>query len=145
MFDKRLIGTWKSDKARTLAHYTFRKGVTSRTKKRFGKLFGKLTKIYTRTQWTSFLKKTDECAGRYRVLAKDKHSVAIWIEDGAYKNPATAAKAAQAEKDYPHLFSTGRNISHIQFEDEDHYWITVRLLPGLREYFRRVKPKKTRS
>src|SRR5688572_24521508 len=74
MHDKRLLGTWKSDKTRTFAEYAFRRGVPANRRKRIMALFGKLTVTYKRSRVYTNLNGF-ETRARYKVLAKDSESV----------------------------------------------------------------------
>jgi hypothetical protein len=76
--DKRLLGTWKSDKKRTFAEWNWGKCVSPKRKARLKSFFGKLEITYTRTKVISVLRHRKwEQARKYAVLANDDASVAI--------------------------------------------------------------------
>jgi len=115
MYDKRLLGTWRSDAQRTGKEIDAWRGLPARRKRKLKKLFGKLQLRFTRTRCHAALKGSF-WLHRYKVAAKDHTSVAILIEDAA---------------DHP-------KISHIHFEGV-HFWINIGN-GRLREFFRRMKP-----
>ena len=139
MKDKRLIGTWKSDRKLTFKHFNFKEGTRDELKKRFMAIFGKLQVSYSKTRiTTSFEGVTEE--EKYRVLAKDRYSVAIWSDGLTVEDP----ERKRLRKEFPELSGRGRNILHVNFEGDDTYWINVRDT-GMREYFRRVSGKKKKK
>jgi len=110
--DKRLLGTWKSDKRRTFKDFVPRPGVRGEKLDRFKALFGKLKVTFTRrkihSDYEGSLHSVD-----YEVLGSDAESVAIACWDTVAED---------------------RRIQHIHFEGK-HYWIS---LGGMREFFRRI-------
>lgn len=112
--DKRLLGSWRSDRRRTVAEWRFRKRLAPKRRRWFLGTFGKLQVTFTPTRIRSVFNET--ClVQRYEVLASDADSVAIRYED---------------------IQVTGRwCIQHIHFEGRDRYWIA---LGGNREWFKRV-------
>jgi hypothetical protein len=111
--DKRLIGTWRSDRARTLRTFTPSPGISPESMRRFKALFGKLV-----IRWGRGVYRTD-CDGlrsveKYTVIASDASSVVIKVRGPLGPEPEL------------------RQI----FFDGDCYWIA--LGGGVCEYFRRV-------
>ena len=113
--DKRLLGTWRTDRGRTVAEWRFRKRLTPQKRRKFLAIFGKLRVTYTRTRIRGIYGDY-RFAQRYQVVAMDSDSVAIRYEDTQV---------------------TGQwRIQHVHFEGQNHYWIA---LGRNREWFRRVK------
>jgi hypothetical protein len=110
--DKRLLGTWKSDRRRTFKDFVPPRRLRGRKLNRFKTIFGKLTVRYTRhkvhSDYEGSLQSVD-----YELLGSDADSVVIMVSGQV---PADS------------------KIQHIHFEGK-YYWIS---LEGLREYFRRV-------
>lgn len=112
--DRRLLGSWRSDRWRTVAEWRFAKRLTPQRRRWFLGIFGKLHVTYTPTRIRSGFDET-RFTQRYEVLASDADSVAIRYEDTQVK---------------------GRwRIQHIHFEGRDRYWIA---LGHNREWFQRV-------
>ena len=121
--DDRLIGTWQSDADRTIAGMRERKPVDDKQETALRTLFGKLRVTYTQTALTTDLDGKAE-TGRYEVLGKDKHSVAI-----------------REIKDKPSPLDGVVDLSEftvIQFDGPDSYWLYTQI-GGIREYFKRVR------
>lgn len=95
--DRRLLGSWRSDRRRTMAEWIWPRSMKPDRRKWFAGLFGHLKLRYTPRYLYSDLKGFCE-RDLYEVVAMDSDSVAI-------------------------LCSPGR-ILHIHFED-DHYWISL--------------------
>jgi len=112
---RRLLGTWRSDRRRTLKDWVWPPRTSAKARKRWAAIFGHLLLRYTRTRVYSDYQGT-ESTQEYAILGSDADSVAI--------------------KTYDSLLEEDR-IYHIHFEGERHYWIT---LGRQREWFRRVKP-----
>jgi hypothetical protein len=113
--DKRLLGTWQSDRGRTLAEWRFGKRLTPQKRQKFLAIFGKLRITYTPTRIHGSYGDY-QFTQRYEVLAMDSDSVAIRYEDTQV---------------------TGQwHILHVHFEGQNRYWIALR---RNRECFRRVK------
>jgi len=112
--DRRLLGTWKSDKARTLEEWACNPASTPEQQTRIAEWFGKLTVRYTEARvFTEFEGERTKCS--YRVAAIDSDSVAIVCR------------------------TDGRDeIRHIHFVDENAYWVFV---GRNREFFARVSPQ----
>lgn len=127
-FDKRLLGTWKSDREKTFEHWKPLPGVTRAQVKKLQNIFGKLTIHYTRKYFYSWIDEGDGAdvhrdRFEYELLGKDAGSAVI-----RYADSAPSSVLAQ-------LFSD-ENLRQIQFDGPDGYFIM--LSPGLNEYFRRV-------
>jgi len=115
--DRRLLGTWRSDKRKTALEITARRDIPA--DQRLLSIFGKLELRYTRTRCYSTLDGNTE-VGRYRVVAKNSSSA------------VTVGTSSLTGEEF---------IYHIHFEGR-YYWIS---LGKFREYFRRVKePSNTR-
>jgi hypothetical protein len=111
--DKRLLGSWRSDRRRTVAEWRFRKRLAPKRRRWFLGVFGKLRVTYTRTRIRSVFDDS-RFTQRYKVLAADSDTVAIYFED---------------------MKVTGQwRIQHIHFEGCDRYWIA---LGSNREWFKR--------
>ena|ERR1043166_678659 len=111
--DKRLLGTWRSDRNRTILNWRFEKRITPNQRRKFLDIFGRLRVTYTRTRFRGVLPDY-EYIRRYEVVASDSDSVAIRYED-------------------PQLGEW--HVQHIHFEGRNRYWIA---LGGNREWFRRA-------
>ena len=111
--DKRLLGTWRSDRRRTLKDWIWRRGWPARKRKKLASIFGHLTLRYTRARLYSDYRGHKEIE-KYEILAADSDSVAIRRWDS--------------------LLEEWR-IRHIHFEG-DRYWISI---GRQREWFKRVK------
>jgi|SRR3989344_8113765 len=78
--DKRLLGVWRSDKAKTTKFWAFRKRLSVRKRKHIFNLFGKLRLRFTREKIYSEYEDLKNVVP-YSVIAKDKNSVVIiWHE-----------------------------------------------------------------
>lgn len=115
MTDKRLLGTWQSDRARTLKELRYRPGMTVKQRKVLRGIFGHLRVTYGRKYIRGVLEDY-KFVGPYEVLASDEDSVAIRVYCKTTEN---------------------WDIRHIHFHDSEHYWIS---LGFNREWFKRVKP-----
>ena len=111
--DKRLIGTWRSDRARTLRTYVPRPSASPESVRRFKALFGKLV-----IQWGRGVYRLDldgvRSVEKYTVVASDESSVVV-------KTRGTLGPSPE--------------LKQIFFEG-DFYWIA--LGGGLCECFKRV-------
>jgi hypothetical protein len=112
--DKRLLGTWRSDRRRTMQDWVWPQGTRNERRNRFSEVFGRLTIRYTR-QKIHFDLNGRKDSQAYEVLGSDANSVAILHNQGG---------------------AEGGIILHIQFEWKDLYWVP---LGHNREYFKRVK------
>ena len=112
--DRRLLGTWRSDRKPTVSEWRFKKRLTPARRRKFLDIFGHLRVTYTRTRIRGVLRDY-RFTQRYELLAADSESVAIRYEDTQL---------------------TGEwLIQHIHFEGRDRYWVA---LGRNREWFKRV-------
>jgi hypothetical protein len=116
MYDSRLLGTWRSDAPTTVRELAVRRDMKLAKHKELARMFGKLELRYTRNRCYSRYE-GHESVSKYKVVAKDKYSVAV----------VSASPVA------------GRQIVHIHFAGS-RYWVPLGS-SGLREFFKRVKPK----
>jgi hypothetical protein len=79
-FDKRLLGTWRSDKERTVKLWRYKQELTEEQKAKFESIFGKLTRRFTSTHAYSEFE-DQKIVGRYWVVASDSRSVVVKISD----------------------------------------------------------------
>lgn len=97
--DSRLLGTWKSDKIRTLEEWVHSSASPPDAQVRIANLLGKLVVRYTPARvFTEFEGNTTQCP--YRVVATDSDSVAIVCRT-----------------------ESRDEIRHIHFVGEDLYWV----------------------
>ncbi|PLK46913.1 hypothetical protein [Uliginosibacterium sp. TH139] len=110
LVDSRLLGTWRSDKERTVALWKYQKELSSEARERFENIFGKFTLRFTETHIYTELDDTKDKVP-YSVVARDKSSVVIaWHE----------------EKE--------RSLQHIHFEGDGYY-----ILSGYNvEFYKRI-------
>lgn len=113
---RRLLGTWRSDRRRTLKDWVWPPRTSAKARKRWAAVFGHLVLRYTRTRIHADFKGSKD-SQKYEILGYDAGSVVIMTRDSLLKED---------------------RIYHIHFEGEQHYWIT--LFGQHREWFRRVKP-----
>lgn len=118
--DSRLLGTWQSDRASTLAEWRFLKRLTPARRAKFLDIFGHLRVTYTRTRIRGVLRDY-RFVQRYELLGVDSESVAIRHEDPLVPGTWT--------------------LQHIHFVGRDRYWIS---LGANREWFERVAPEESR-
>jgi hypothetical protein len=108
--DRRLLGVWKSDRARTFRNYKPGPKSTPEGTRRFKAIFGKL-----RVRWTRKYVATEYEGARlrtpYTVVASDELSVVVLLENS--------------------------QLRQITFEGRNHYWLGVQGM--LCEHFKRVK------
>lgn len=141
-FDKRLLGSWKSDARQTFAEWNWGKKATPEKRARFKALFGKLEITYTRNKVISKLAYRGwEQSQSYTVLGADCGSVAIrrfgmlHIKNRS-KYDLVNLQLLEA------LFPEEGVIEHLHFE-KDRYWIS--LGDGRnREFFRKIKKASNR-
>lgn len=112
--DKRLLGTWRSDRRRTVAEWRFAKRPTPERRRKFLAIFGRLRLTYTRRCIHGVLGDY-RFTHPYEVLAVDSDTVAIRYRDEGV--------------------TSEWRIQHIHFEG-DHYWIA---LGRNREWFTRTE------
>ena len=117
MIDRRLLGTWVSDRRRTLADLEKRRKLSAKSTKAFASIFGKLRLRYTPRRCYSTLERNTDVLP-YRVLAKNSEgTVAIG-------------------RSLPEWLTPEEQIQHIRFVNANLYWVC---LGGIHEYFRRVR------
>jgi hypothetical protein len=134
--DKRLLGTWKSDKRRTFAEWNWKKGATPKKKAKLKSFFGKLEVTYTRTKVISLLRhKKWEQERRYAVLGLDEKSVAI-IEFGELEIKNRRKYWNEGLKIIKE-FCSQPEIKHIHF-DKNHFWVSLGNGRN-REFFRKTR------
>jgi hypothetical protein len=81
LVDRRLLGTWRSDKERTLALWKYQKELSPEVRERFERIFGKFTLRFTETHIYTVFEDTRDTVP-YTVVARDANSVVIaWHED----------------------------------------------------------------
>lgn len=117
--DPRLLGTWVSDRERTLELLGPSRSDESRAKLK--NLFGKLKIAYTDRTITTELDDFIETIP-YTVLGVDEHSVVI--RDDSPPDPDMAVLEMSS-------------FSKIHFDGDDSYWVTTEI-GGITEYFKRV-------
>ena len=108
--EKRLLGTWRSDKERTIANWKYKKELAPEVKERFERIFGKFTLRFTEKYIFTEFDDTKTTAP-YLVVAQDSTSVVIeWHEE------------------------KGRSLQQIHFEDDGYY-----VLSGYNvEFYKRI-------
>ncbi len=80
--DKRLLGTWKSDKDRTVKLWRYKQDLSEEQKTKFEAIFGKLTRRFTSTHAYSDYE-DQKTEARYWVVAADSRSVVVsFSEEG---------------------------------------------------------------
>jgi len=127
--DKRLLGTWRSDRPRTIAEWRFIDRVTPEQRRKLFSLLGKLRLTHTPTRIRGVFGEY-QFTQRDEVLATDSDSVAVRYVDLDTPNDKT-----QVKKDW-------WRIRHIHLEGPDLYWIS---LGSNREWFKRVKDRPAES
>jgi len=111
--DKRLLGTWRSDRQRTLKEWSFPPGTTRKHRRFLRGIFGKLRLTFTRKHIQYVLKDWRHVA-EYRVIGRDAYSVATISLDFLGKE---------------------WHVEHIHFDGKNSFWISV---GRNREFFKRV-------
>jgi len=113
MIDKRLLGTWQSDRRLTFRHYVLPKTMTAAKRRRYKSLFGRLV-----VRWTARFCYTqlDESKWKDRYELIDRDSVSVVV------------------RAFNDVFDEMR-LTQIFFEI-DHYWFWTPW--GYQEFFRRV-------
>lgn len=138
--DRRLLGTWKSDRVRTFKEWSWIKKLSPQKQARFKTFFGKLEITYTRTKVISCLRyRKWEQASRYQVVASDETSVAI-VQFGKLQIKNRRRYDPENLKFAESLFPAEPRISHIHF-DKTHYWISLGTGRN-REFFRKIRGRK---
>jgi hypothetical protein len=109
---KRLRGSWRSDKARSIAQWKFSKPITAKRRRAFAKIFGKNVWRFGPTTCTG---RFEDIAwkARYRILWADEYSAVV-----EFKN------------------REGTRCHHLFFEDNHFYFAAG--YAGSVEYFKRM-------
>jgi hypothetical protein len=116
--DKRLLGEWKSDRARTMRDFAWPRKPTPARRKRFASIFGRMVVRYTRSKiHVDLMGQTS--SQKYRTVASDSSSAVIAISGGWLQGEEV--------------------LTQVHFEG-DHYWILM-FGSHQREWFKRVKPR----
>jgi hypothetical protein len=112
--DPRLLGTWCSDKALTLAEWSFSKKTRAKGRRIISGLFGKFRMRYTPSRIYAELG-GHRTVTPYKVVSADPHAVVIlrFIEDGATE------------------------FQRVHFMGPNLHWVSV---GRNREFFRRTRP-----
>lgn len=137
--DKRLLGTWKSDRRRTFAEWSWKKNTSSKKKKKLKSFFGKLEVSYTRSKVVFKLgHRKWEQSRRYAVLATDETSVAIisFGELEVKNRKKHWVYGLQLVKE----LNSKPSLQLIHF-DKKHYWIALGNGRN-REFFRKIRSGK---
>ena len=117
MNDSRLLGTWISDRRRTIGHLERNRPLPPEKRKALEKIFGRLRLRYTPTRCYATLN-GDTDALPYRVLAKNSEGTVLM------------------GRSLPESLAPEEQIQHLRFVSDDLYWVC---LGGIHEFFRRVK------
>jgi hypothetical protein len=134
--DKRLLGTWKSDKRRTFAEWNWKKNTPPKKREKLKSFFGKLEITYTRTRVISALRHRKwEQTRRYAVLATDDTSVAI-VQFGKTE-VKDRRRYDLANLEFLEEFCSKPQIEHIHF-DKKHFWVSLGNGRN-REFFRKIR------
>lgn len=115
-----LLGSWVSDKKRTVEHLPANLADTKR--EILSELFGKLRVTYTDTTCTAEFE-GEISTQTYQIVARDRNSIVI--ERDLSQDPL---------KDLLQLSS----LTKITFIDHDHYWLITEI-GGFKEYFTRIE------
>ncbi|MET0551882.1 MAG: hypothetical protein ABW221_02520 [Vicinamibacteria bacterium] len=114
MHDRRLLGTWKSDRRRTMREVNARTDFSAKAKDFLGGVFGHLVLRYTRTRCHSTFRGAADWSS-YRVVARDAYGLLLVSS---------------------HPDEREERLFHIHFEGEDTYWVSQ---GSFREFFRRIE------
>lgn len=115
LFDRRLIGTWKSDRRKTFLHYKPPTDFTPARTEKFKALFGKFTIRWGRGKYHTLMDGF-RATHPYQIVANDDTSVVIRVHDEILDRDC---------------------LRQIHFEG-DHYWMALDR-GYLSEWFKRVK------
>lgn len=117
-FDRRLIGTWKSDRRRTFQNLKPPSNASPQRlkgRKRFKAFFGKLVIRWGRgTMYTELNGYRDSV--KYQIIARDSKSIVVQFRSALFDE---------------------MEFQQIHFDGDDHYWVGIG--GGLMECFTRVK------
>lgn len=110
LIDKRILGTWQSDKERTVALWKYRKDVGDEKRERFESIFGKMKLRFSTTHVYTEFDDLNEVTP-YSVVARDEDSIVI----AGYRENKV-------------------QLQHIHFEQDSYY-----VLSGYNvEFFKRI-------
>jgi hypothetical protein len=138
--DKRLLGTWKSDKRRTFAEWNWKRNTSPKKKAKLKAFFGKQEITYTRTKVITVLPhRKSEWARRYAVLATDDTSVAI-VQFGKINFKNRQKYNPENLKMVDEIFGSKPRIQQINF-DKNYFWFLLGNGRN-REYFRKIRNAK---
>jgi hypothetical protein len=115
--DKRLLGTWRSDKDRTLKEWAFKATATRKHRRVIRGVFGKLRITYTR-KYIHYVLGDWRQKSAYRIICRDPYSIAILYWD-------SMGEEWRAE--------------YIRFDGKNSYWVPVGYN---REFFKKVTQKR---
>ena len=118
--DKRLLGTWQSDRARTAQLWGFKKGVRLTPKKRseFFSIFGDLTWRFTKTRLYTQLADR-ESFRTYEILDADDRSVVLRLfEDRLKKSDRETFEALGVGE-----LLLGDHLQQIYFDGDDYIYV----------------------
>jgi hypothetical protein len=113
--DRRLLGTWKSDRRRTLEHFKLKPTAKPRSVRFFKSMFGKMV-IHWMPATYRFELDGSRLKGSYEIVAQDSESVVIRTWSDLHQE---------------HV------LRQIHFE-ENYYWMCAS--GSIIEYFRRISP-----
>lgn len=113
VIDKRLLGTWQSDRRKTFQHFKPKAGTSPAAFRQFKAIFGKLTLTWDRRQVHTQFDGMEETSP-YEVVAIDSRSVVIRTFNTIFDEPL---------------------LHHIHFE-EKWYWMAIS--GNIVEWFRRI-------
>jgi hypothetical protein len=134
--DKRLLGTWKSDKRRTFAEWNWKKNTSPKKKAQLKSFFGNLEITYTRTKVVSVLRYRKWAqARRYAVLATDDTSVVI-VRFGKAEVKDRQKYDLDNLKILEEVCSKPQ-LEHIHF-DRKYFWVSLGNGRN-REFFRKIR------
>ncbi len=128
---KKLLGTWVSDKRRTLNTYKAYHDYSLGKKRKVGSIFGKVQVRYT-TKYCYVTLNGDTVRDPYDVIAEDGASIVIRTYNHQLKKLADPLLLDLMEDFFE------PTIHHLHLESEngqDYYWIGIRVLV---EWFKKV-------
>jgi hypothetical protein len=135
--DRRLLGTWKSDKRRTFAEWNWKRNTSPKKKANLKAFFGKLEITYTRTKIITVLPhRKSEWARRYAVLGTDDESVAV-VQFGEIDFKNRRKYDPENLKMVDKMFGSKPRIQQINF-DKKHFWFSLGNGRN-REFFRKIR------
>ena len=121
---KQLIGTWKSDKKRTLETYKAYSHFPLAKKRQFGSIFGKL-ELKDTAKFCYVTLDGQTTRDRYDVIAEDEDSIVLRTYSDEFKKKVNP----EILEDIEELFNP--KLQHLHFEtyrNKTYYWIGIRVL-----------------